>query len=99
MTELVMPHITRLNQIRRRDNFIIILVNGYYIHFKEVIVMMPFFYINVSLLSINLSLLNIILKLVLLNNKLDTKFFLMLATCSTLLKVRSFPDVIFNHIY
>jgi hypothetical protein len=44
MTKLVMPHITRLNQIRRRYNFIIILINGYYIHFKEVIIMMPFLY-------------------------------------------------------
>ena len=52
---------------------------------------------NISLLvNINLSLLKIIFKLFLLNYEPDTKFFLISAVCSTLLKVRSFPKIIFS---
>ena len=48
MTELVMPHITRLKQIKRICIIIIIIIihgyNSHYIHSEEVITKIPLFY-------------------------------------------------------
>ena len=47
MTLLVMPHITRLKQIGRKYNLIVIFIidfNDHYIHFKEKIIEIPLFY-------------------------------------------------------
>jgi len=85
-----MPYIIKLKQIKRRDNLIISFIidyNGLYIHSNEVITKMLF------------SLLKTFLKPFLLNNEPDIKFFLILAICSILLRVRSSLEVIFSMIF
>ena len=85
-----MPYIIKLKQIKRRDNLIISFIidyNGLYIHSNEVITKMLF------------SLLKTFLKPFLLNNEPDIKFFLILAICSILLRVRSSLKVIFSMIF
>jgi hypothetical protein len=54
-----MLHITRLEQIKRRGNHIVVLIisyNGHYIHFKEIIIEILFSYKYTTLIEFNLSL-------------------------------------------
>jgi hypothetical protein len=93
-----MPHTTRLKQVRKRGNLIIVIIigyNDYYIHFKKVITEILISYKHTILRRYKFITLKSILKLVLLNNELDTKLFL-LSTCNTLIRMRSFLKVIFN---
>jgi hypothetical protein len=94
-----MPHITRLKQVRKRGNLIIVLIigyNNYYIHFKKIITEILISYKHTILRRYKFITLKSILKPVLLNNELDTKLFLLSITCNTLIRVRSFLKVIFN---
>ena len=91
-----MYHITRLKQIRKRDNLINTLIIDYNIHCREAITKIQFL-INIPLLKRKkLSLLKIIIKLFLLKNELHIEFFLISATWSLLLRTRSFLEVIFR---
>jgi len=94
-----MSYITRLKHIRRRDNFIIILIIGYnshYIHFKEVITEISLSYKHTTFRGYKFITLKNHLKLFLLNNKSDTQLFLISVTCNTLLRVWSFLEIIFS---
>ena len=94
-----MPHITRLKQVRKRGNLIIVIIigyNDYYIHFKKVITEILISYKHTILRRYKFITLKSILKPVLLNNELDTKLFLLSTTCNTLIRMRSFLKVIFN---
>jgi len=91
-----MYHITRLKQIRRRDNLINTLIIDYNIHCREAITKIQFL-INIPLVKRKkLSLLKIIIKLFFLKNELYTEFFLISVTWSLLLRARSFLEVIFR---